>query len=415
MFRLFLLLLALPLTALGQANYATPYSFATLAGQPGTNGYAVGSGNAAQFFFPANVAVDSGGNVYVAGNATRDIRQVTPEGVVTTLAGNWQIPGANDGMGTNARFALPVGVAVDTTGNIYVADQANDNIREVTPVGANWLVTTLAGKAQVSGTNDGTGTSARFNRPNALAVDSATNLYVADTLNFTIRKVTPVGTNWVVTTLAGLANVSGTNDGMGSAAQFNGALGIAVDSGGIIYVADTGSLTIRKITPQGTNCLVTTIAGLAFVAGTNDGMACAARFNSPSGVAVDSAINLYVTDGANNTIRKMTPSGSNWIVTTLAGLGQVQGTNDGTGSAARFNYPWGVTMDSAGNLYVADSSSYTIRRGFPANGAPVILTNGTSLAFSDSLFGFNITAAAGQPVVLDASTDLVNWLSILDE
>ena len=177
---------------------------------------------------------------------------MTPAGVVTTLAGLAGSQGSADGTGSAARFAWPIGVAVDSTGNVYVADNGNDTIRKVTPAG---VVTTLAGLAGSSGSADGTGSAARFYGPSGVAVDSAGNVYVADTGNYTIRKVTPAG---VVTTLAGLAGTEGSADGTGSAARFSYPSGVAVDSAGNVYVADTGNNTIRKVTPAG---VVTTLAG----------------------------------------------------------------------------------------------------------------------------------------------------------
>ncbi len=137
----------------------------------------------------------------------------------------------------------PTGVAVDSAGNLYVADCNNCTIRKVTPVGTNWVVTTLAGRAGKSGSADGTNSAARFYSPTGVAVDSAGNVYVADFYNNTIRKVTPVGTNWVVTTLAGQAGASGSADGTGSAARFYHPFGVAVDSAGNVYVADSAELT----------------------------------------------------------------------------------------------------------------------------------------------------------------------------
>ncbi len=192
---------------------------------------------------------------------------------------------------------------MDSAGNVYVADSENNTIRKVTQGG---VVTTLAGLAGASGTNDGTGSAARFDWPCGVAVDSGGNVYVADAGKFTIRKVTQGG---VVTTLAGLAGASGTNDGTGSAARFGGVgyglQGVAVDSGGNVYVADTSNDTIRKVTPGG---VVTTLAGLAEWSATTDGTGSAAQFALPFGVAVDSAGNVYVADTFNYTIRKGAPA-----------------------------------------------------------------------------------------------------------
>src|SRR4051812_20684041 len=203
---------------------------------------------------------------------------------------------------------------------------------------------TLAGSAGY-GSSDGTGSAARFNNPFGVAIDSAGNSYVADTSNHTIRKITAAG---VVTTLAGLAGTSGSADGTGSAARFFLPKGVAVDSTGNVYVADTNNHTIRKITPAG---VVSTLAGFAHSPGSNDGTGSDAAFFNPSGVSVDSVGNVYVADTGANTIRKITPAG---VVTTIAGQPGAFGSNDGTGPNAHFLFPTGVTVDSGGNLYVAD-------------------------------------------------------------
>ena len=283
------------------------YAWTTLAGQPGGQGNADGTGSAARFNCPVGVAVDSAGNVFVADYDNYTIRKVTPAGVVTTLAGSAGNGGSADGTGSAARFNQPSGVAVDSAGNVFVADTDNHTIRKVTPAG---VVTTLAGSAGASGSTDGTGSAARFDDPEGVAVDSAGNVFVADTDNHTIRKVTPAG---VVTTLAGSAGASGSTDGTGSAARFYYPVGVAVDSAGNVFVADTGNHTIRKVTPAG---VVTTLAGSAGNSGSADGTGSAARFNDPEGVAVDSAGNVFVADCFNNTIRKVTSAG---VVTTLAG------------------------------------------------------------------------------------------------
>ncbi len=325
----------------------------TLAGLAGSQGSTDGTGSAARFCYPQSVAVDSAGNVYVADANNYSIRKVTPAGAVSTLAGLAASPGSADGTGSAARFSGPCGVAVDSAGIVYVADNGNCTIRKVTPGG---VVTTLAGLTGIGGSADGTGSAARFYIPYGAAVDSAGNVYVADTYNLTVRKVTPGG---VVTTLAGLAGVWGSADGTGSAARFQQPGGVAVDSADNVYVADTWNNTIRKVTP---GCAVTTVAGLAGTSGSADGTGSAARFWGPSGVAVDSAGNVYVADADNNTIRKVTPGG---VVTTLAGLAGSQGSADGTGSAARFYYPQSVAVDSAGNVDVADTGNSTIRKVTP--------------------------------------------------
>jgi len=243
------------------------------------------------------------------------------------------LTGSADGTGDAARFAFPQAVAADTAGNVYVADTSNHTIRTITPEGA---VSTLAGLAGVAGSTDGTGSAARFNFPAGVAVDSAGNVYVADIGNNTIRTITPAG---AVSTLAGLAGSDGSTDGIGSAARFSGPRGVAVDTTGNVYVADFGNSTIRKITPAG---MVSTWAGLAENPGSTDAIGNAARFSGPKDVDVDAAGNVYVADLYNSTIRKITPAGA---VSTLAGLAVNYGSEDGPGSTARFSFPAGVALD----------------------------------------------------------------------
>jgi hypothetical protein len=341
-------------TALAQSNYE-PYSFATLAGMtPDSGGFGGdGTGTAARFYYPSGVAVDSAGNVYVADTSNHTIRKITPSRVVSTLAGLAGSPGSADGAGCAARFNTPSGVAVDSAGNLYVADSFNHTIRKITPSGE---VTTFAGQAGMPGIADGTGNAARFHFPRGVAVNSAGNVYVGDTTNHTIRKITP---SREVTTFAGQAGMPGSVDGNGNAARFNHPRGVAVDSAGNVYVGDTDNHTIRKITPSR---VVSTFAGSAGSYGSANGTGSAARFYFPLGVAVDNAANVYVADRYNYTIRKITPSR---VVSTFAGLAGT-GSHDGTGSAARFNLPNAAAVDSAGNVYVADTYNHTIRKITPS-------------------------------------------------
>ncbi|MEI6715502.1 MAG: MBG domain-containing protein [Verrucomicrobiota bacterium] len=315
----------------------------TLAGSPDGNGRVNGTGSAARFANPTCVAVDGSWNVYVADTDNKTIRKITKGGVVSTLAGKAGLYGSADGTGSAARFAAPRGVAVDGNGNVYVTDYRT--IRKITSGG---VVSTLAGSADESGSEDGIGSAARFVYLTGVAVDGNGNLYVAD--NSTIRKITSGG---AVSTLAGRAGVYyETVDGTGGDARFRSLGGIAVDGSGNVYVTD-GS-TIRKITSGGA---VSTLAGSAGESGSTDGTGSAARFFYPTGVAVDGSGNLYVAD--NSTIRKITSGG---VVSTLAGSAGVSGSADGTGSAARFDHPTGVAVDGSGNVYVADTNNHTIRR-----------------------------------------------------
>jgi len=322
----------------------------TLAGQVGVGGDADGAGNHAQFRLPNNVAVDSAGNVYVADTANNTIRKIAPNGVVSTLAGISGTRGSADGIGGNARFSAPFGIAVDTIGNVYVADTANNTIRKITSDG---VVSTLAGLAGHPGSRDGIGNNAQFRNPWGVAADGIGNVFVADMSNDTIRKITPTG---VVSTLAGQAGKSGSANGVGTGAQFNNPFAIAVDNAGNIYVSDSANNTIRKITSSG---VVSTLAGLPGYAGSTDGNGNDARFWNPQGLAVDDKGNIFVAETGNNTVRKITPMG---VVTTLAGLTGASGTTDGIGTDARFNSPGGVAVDNAGNVYVADTNNHAVRK-----------------------------------------------------
>jgi sugar lactone lactonase YvrE len=325
----------------------------TLAGTAGVTGSSDGTGSVARFNTPFGVAVDSSGNAYVSDSYNYTIRKITSAGVVTTLAGTAGVSGESDGTGAAARFVDPRGIAVDSSGNVYVTDATKNTIRKITSAG---VVTTLAGTSGVSGSTDGTGTSATFASPLGIAVDSSGNVFVAAYGSSTIRKITSAG---VVTTLAGTAGETGSTDGTGAAARFAGPYSVAVDSSGNVYVADFGNSAIRKITSAG---VVTTLAGTAGETGSTDGTGAAARFFLPGGVAVSSSGNVYVSDSFNSTIRKITSAG---VVTTLAGTAGLPGSADGTGAAARFLGPYGINVDSSGNIYVADSSNSTIRKITP--------------------------------------------------
>ncbi|MEK6152734.1 IPT/TIG domain-containing protein [Flavobacteriaceae bacterium 3-367] len=321
-------------------NYIiTDVQVSTLAG--GTQGFANGTGTSAQFSAPWAVAMDIDGNIYVADVGNHKIRKVTPSGTVSTLAGSTQ--GFADGTGENAQFNFIQGVAVDGEGNVYVADTGNHKIRKVTPSG---VVSTLAGSTQ--GFADGTGGNAQFKSPEGVAVDANGNVYVADSFNNKIRKVTSNGS---VSTLAG--STQGFADGMGTSAQFSIPSGVALGMEGDLYVADSFNNKIRKITPNG---MVSTLAGST--QGFADGAGVNAQFDRPFGLTVDTEGNVYVADTNNYKIRKITPSG---MVSTLAG-GNTYGFEDGTGANAKFDDPLGIVVDAERNLNVADKSNHRIRK-----------------------------------------------------
>jgi hypothetical protein len=344
----------------------------TLAGTPGASGSADGTGSAARFSGVSSVATDTAGNIYVADSFNNEVRAITTAGVVTTLAGSAsrQVFYYADGTGTAALFNQPGGVATDAAGNIYVTDFYNYSVRKIAP---GSVVTTFAGTPPRTGNADGTGINARFAQPLGVARVANGDLYVSDSLNNSIRKITNAGAvttvgMGVVTTIAG--GTRGFNDGTGSAAQFFALQGMASDTAGNIYIADNNA--IRLMTPAG---VVTTPAG-SVAAGSTDGPGVTARFNQPHGIATDAAGNVYVSDTYNATIRKITAAG---VVSTLAGSAGVPGSADGTGNAARFYLPYGVATDASGNIFVTDQFENTIRKITPGGVVTTLAgTAGTS-------------------------------------
>jgi sugar lactone lactonase YvrE len=346
------LLAVLLLTAGG----APRYEFTTLAGS--RFGHADAKGAAAEFRAPEGIAVDRKGNLYVTEYHNSTVRKIAPDGTVTTLAGRAQVHGATDGPGPESRFNHPHGVAVSDDLTVYVSDMLNHTIRKISPSGE---VSTVAGKALEEGSADGSAAEARFCKPEGVAVGPDGALYVADTYNYTVRKITPSG---VVTTLAGKAGIPGDADGSGSAARFNMPLGVAVDGAGIVYVADadydgknTGNCAVRRISPTGD---VSTLAGKAGTPGGEDGRGSNARFHKNVGIAVTRGGTVYLADTGAQTIRRIDPDGA---VVTLAGTYQMGGKTDGVGSAARFLTPQSLAIDEAGTLFVADTGNHLIRKG----------------------------------------------------
>ena len=334
-----------PTTSAGGAVPATFFGLTEAFTGTGSFGKSDGGPIVATFHFPLGVTGDGAGNFYVADAGNNLIRKVNSAGVVTTFAGSSN-QGNFNAIGTLASFNNPSAVAVDGAGNIYVADAGNSLIRKITPTG---VVTTLAGNS-IPGSNDGTGAAASFNNPTGIAVDAAGNIYVADSGNSLIRKITPAG---AVTTFAG-SGTKGKLDGAGITASFNTPVGLAFDASGNLYVADSGNNLIRMITPAG---VVSTIAGDG-TKGNNNGAALNSNFNKPSGITIDQAGNIFISDSANNLIRMLTPQGQ---VLTLAGSGVAGGFNN-IGVLAQFGYPVGLTIDASGNLYVADKFNNQIRK-----------------------------------------------------
>lgn len=259
------------------------------------------SKNKPKLYYPNGVAIDAVGNMYIA-DYNYFIIKVTPEGVATTFAGNSTERGYKDGQGVNARFDYLGGICVDATGNVYVSDKGNNRIRKITPEG---LVTTFAGNDS-NKSIDGIGADASFADPFPIAADKNGNIYVGDRVSNKIRKITQAG---VVSTLAGggpgSGMYNGAEDGQGVNASFETLQGLSIDAEGNVYVADANSNRIRKVTPSG---LVSTFAG-SNTAGDVDGQDINARFSFPAGIAVDTNGNVFVADFSNHKVRKITPSG----------------------------------------------------------------------------------------------------------
>ncbi|MES2678394.1 MAG: T9SS type A sorting domain-containing protein [Bacteroidota bacterium] len=356
----------------------------------GTIGSADGTGNLASFSHPSGVAVDNNGDVYVADYWNNKIRKITSAGVVSTFAGSG-VAGAANGTGAAASFNYPHGIAVDGSGNVYVADRNNHKIRKITSAGA---VTTLAGSGTAGGT-DGTGAAASFNIPIGVAVDASGNVYVADG-SYKIRKITAAG---VVTTLAG-SGIPGSANGTGAAASFNNPHGVAVDGSGNVFVTDYANQKIRKITQAG---VVTTFAGSGAV-GSLNGTGTAASFSYPTGITIDGAGNLYVADGSKK-IRKIT---SGAVVTTFAGSG-ISGASNGPALSATFAYITGISINPSGEaLYIADYDYHTIRRLLSCFSTPPVapavnVTQPTAVVLTGAI---TITSPTG---AFDYSIDDLNY------
>jgi sugar lactone lactonase YvrE len=265
----------------------------TFAGQLGVAGTANGAGTAAQFNSPCGLAFDSGGNLFVSDTGSSTIRKVTSVGVVTTFAGIAGSSAFLDGAAGGALFNSPLGIAVWTNGNVFVADSGNHCIRKI----SGGVVSTFAGSPQIWGSANGTGTSAQFNSPCGLAFDAKGNLFVCDANNNTIRKITTAG---VVTTFAGAAGQDGANDGALAAARFRSPAELAFDKKGNLFVADSFNQTIRKIS---TNSLVSTVSGAAGIFGTNSGANGVGKFFNPYGIVVAADGSLVVADTYNELVR----------------------------------------------------------------------------------------------------------------
>lgn len=317
-------------------TYQSSWVVSTFAGS-GEKGFKDGKGTAASFNSPSRMAIDENGNLYLT--EANLVRKITPDAVVSTIAGTGSI-GSADGRGTAASFFSPAGITIDKAGNLYVADYGNNLIRKIDPSGN---VTTIAGKV-LSGFDNGKGTAASFRGPIGLVLDKNENLYVADLGNEVIRKITSDNS---VTTFSKIAT-PGRNYMI--PLHFPG--GLAIDNNDNLYTTDITNYVVQKITLAG---VITTVAGSGTIGGAN-GQGNSASFDSPYAIVVDKNGNLYVTD--NDVIRKIDASG---MVTTFAG-NEIEGMVNGPASAASFKNINGIVPDKSGNLYVADTGNNLIRK-----------------------------------------------------
>ncbi|MCG6146519.1 SMP-30/gluconolactonase/LRE family protein [Leptospira bandrabouensis] len=317
----------------------------TFAGMAGVSGFSDGQGSIAKFNSPKGLTIDSEDNLYVADSVNGTIRRITSAGIVSTFAGNASVAGSNvDGVGSSARFNSPSDICIDSQGTLYVADTNNQTIRKIN---ASAEVTTIAGFASSAGFQNGNGTNSRFYLPEGITIDINGNLYVADTANSRIRKIAPNGD---VTTLAGSSQ--GYSEGSGTSALFDRPKSIFFDNSGFLLISDTSNRLIRKLTLDG---LSSKLAGrYGSQQFDNEGNASTASI-SPYGITSIQGVIYFISPSSVVKIE-------NNIISNLVGDGLVLGSRDGIGSFARFNRPRGIVIDSRGNIFVSDTNNHTIRK-----------------------------------------------------
>ncbi|HZR17543.1 MAG TPA: hypothetical protein VFE51_09465 [Verrucomicrobiae bacterium] len=415
------------------------YSYATIGGDEGV-GSSDGTNKDIRFYTPTGIISDQAGNLFISDSGNFTIRKLTKFGtnwISSTLAGRSGFRGSADGTNSDATFAAPNGLALDSNGSLLVADPGSETIRKITQVGTNWVVSTIAGLPGAYGTMDGTNDGIRFEWPTRVAVNGAGEVFVADYL--LLRKLVQEGTNWVSSTIdvpvdyvtslsfdnndrlyvAGtylignegnfgqvdLLTQLGTNwivERLPIPPQGNyGAFTLAAGSGARVFVTKDNN-TIWQSALIGTNWVWSQVAGqggsnIFGIAGSTDGTNEAALFRGPEDIALDRAGDLFVADSGNHAIRKITPSGSDWVTTTIAGHPPSSASNDGTNQAAHFSSPYGVVVDADGSIYVADTGAHAIRETDRIGQDWVTHTIAGTLGTAGSADGTNTSANFNSP------------------
>ncbi len=356
----------------------------TIAGN-GTYGLSGDGGVAtsAKLAAPAQVVLDASGNIFIADAENHRIRKVSTSGTITTVAGADSAGFSGDGSAaTNARLNGPYGLAVDATGNVFIADYYNNRIRKVNTSG---VIRTIAGTGTAGYSGDGSAaTGAKLNGPCGVAVDAAGNVYIADINNGRIRKVSTSG---VITTVAGVGTFGNSGDGgQATNAQIATPYGVSLDASGNIYIVDYFYAVVRKVSPSG---VITRVAGIGTAGYSGDGAAAtSAALRNPLYVAADNSGNLFIADYLNYVVRKVSPSG---VISTVAGSGSSGFSGDGgNATGATFTGVACVAVDASGNLYIADESNNRIRK-VTANRAPVYRNAGGTASVCQNAAGYPLT------------------------
>jgi sugar lactone lactonase YvrE len=364
------------------------------------NGLSSGGGDGglatgASLAYPAGLAFDSSGNLYIADSYNSNVRKVDTNGIISTVAGDGGASGfaGDGGPATKALLQNPAGIAVDKSGNLYIADRLNQRIRMV--AASTGIITTIAGSSTTGWHGDGgPAVQATFTLPSSIAIDSAGNLYIADQNNWSVRRISTSG---IITTVAGTGQWGSTGDGgQATKATMAGPQGVAVDAAGNLYIADSGNQRIRRVDPSG---IITTIAGTGTGGFSGDGTAATgATFSNPVAVAVDASGAVYVADGDNNRIRRFTVGGA---VTTFAGT--TTSVGDGGPSTQARVEPWSIAVDSAGNLYIADRLENRVRKVTPSGTISTVAGTGQTGYSGDNGPGVSAALSTPNSVAVDSA------------